>query len=147
MAWGRQKASGCGVAWLALVVALLALYVAWSAYRRTGGDLGQLVQFERGEAEVPTAETADWRDSLEQARKRLLAWRPEVEDDGDVEAVRRDVAEIRANLERAYRGAGAEAREKWRTLDAELKRLEDQLREGSSRAKETLDSLLDKMRG
>ena len=147
MAWGRQKTNGCGVAWLALMVALLALYVAWSAYKRTGGNLDQLVRLGRGEAETPAVETADWRDSLERARERLLAKRPEVEGQGDFEAVGRDVAEIRANLERAYHGAGAEAREKWRTLDAELGRLESQLREGSSRAKETLDSLLDKMRG
>ena len=147
MAWGRQKANGCGVAWLALLVALLALYVAWSAYKRTGGSWGQLVRLERGKAETPAPETADWRDSLERARKRLLARRPEVEGERDLEQVRRDVADIRASLERAYHGAGSEAREKWRTLDGELGRLEGQLRQGSSRAKETLDSLLDKMRG
>jgi hypothetical protein len=61
--------------------------------------------------------------------------------------VRRDVAEIRANLERAYRGAGEQARERWRSLDAEMEELEAQLQQGNSRAKETLDSLLEKMRG
>ena len=142
MAWGRQKSGGGGLALLALIVALLALYVAWSAYRRTGGDLDGLVRLDRSEAETPS----DWRDSLEQARKRLLARRPDVEGEQDLEQVRRDVAEIRESLEKAYRNAGAGAREKWRALDGELERLESQLREGSSRAKETLDSLLDKMR-
>jgi hypothetical protein len=142
MAWGRQKSGGAGIAWLALIVALLALYVAWSAYRRTGGDLDGLVRLDRGEAGM----SADWRASLERARKRLLERRPDVEGEQNLEQVRRDVAEIRESLEKTYRNAGEGAREKWRTLDGELERLEGQLRNGSSRAKETLDSLLDKMR-
>ncbi|HKH46690.1 MAG TPA: hypothetical protein VKM72_18690, partial [Thermoanaerobaculia bacterium] len=42
MTWGSKKGGG-GPAWLALLIALVALWIAWSAYRRTGGTLDMLV--------------------------------------------------------------------------------------------------------
>jgi hypothetical protein len=127
---------------LALVVALAALFVAWSAYKRTGGDLDQLVRMEaEGSGE------AAWRDDLARARERLLRRRSDVEEGRDLDQVRRDVAEIRGDLERAFDDAGEQARERWRAMDAELERLQAELDERGSQAKETLDSLLDKMRG
>ena len=136
-----RESSGRGLAALALVVALAALFVAWSAYKRTGGDLDQLVRMKaEGSGE------ATWRDDLARARERLLRRRSDVEEGRDLDQVRRDVAEIRGDLERAFDDAGEQAREKWRAMDAELERLQSELDERGSRAKETLDSLLDKMR-
>jgi hypothetical protein len=86
MAWGRQKGNGGGVAWLALILALLALYVAWSAYRRTGGDLDQLAPLRSAETRAPAEDpvegpAGDWRDDLARARDRLLARRSDVEEE------------------------------------------------------------------
>ena len=146
MAWGRQKGGSSGIAWLALLVALLALYLAWTAYRRTGGSLDALVKNGPEERTEEVSSGGDWRDTLARARERLLARRSDVRDERNLEQVRRDVAQIRESLEKAYRDAGSGAREKWRAMDGELERLEAQLREGSSKARETLDSLLDRMR-
>ena len=152
MAWGSKKSSGGGPAWLALLVALVALWIAWTAYRRTGGSFDTLVAnpLEAQKAELPAeAEDGDWRAALDRARERLLSRRDEVEQDRDLEAVQRDIAEIRAALERAWRGAGEgaqEARRKWKDLDAELDRLQRQLREGSEKAEETFDGLVQKMK-
>ncbi|HEX7184529.1 MAG TPA: hypothetical protein VF756_22070 [Thermoanaerobaculia bacterium] len=141
-----RESSGRGLAALALVVALAALFVAWSAYKRTGGDLDQLIRMKaEGYGETAAGE-ASWQDDLARARERLLRRRSDVEGERDLDQVRRDVAEIRRDLERAFDDAGEQARERWRTMDAELERLEAQLDERGSRAKETLDSLLDKMR-
>lgn len=148
MAWGSKKSGGGGPAWLALLVALVALWIAWSAYRRTGGSFDTLVAnpLEAPKAELPAeAEEGDWRAALDRARERLLSRRDEVEQDRDLEAVQRDIAEIRAALEKAWRGAG-EAKEKWQDLDAELERLQRQVRDGSAKAKETLDGLVQKMK-
>jgi len=149
MAWGSKKGGG-GPAWLALLVALVALWIAWSAYRRTGGTLDTLVAnpLHGTPASAPPAEAeggSDWRAALDRARERLVSRRDEVQEDRDLEAVQRDIAEIRASLERAWHGAG-EAKEKWQDLDGELDRLQRQLREKSGQAKETLDGLVRRMK-
>jgi len=148
MAWGKSKGGGGGgVAFLALLVALIALFVAWSAYRRTGGSVDQLVPG-TGDLNRPFRVGADGGVAgvLERARARLAERRADVAGDRNLEQVRRDVAEVRASLERAYRDSGAQAKEKWRGLDGDLERLEQQLREGGQRAVATLDAALDKMR-
>lgn len=149
MAWGSKKGGG-GPAWLALLIALAALWIAWSAYRRTGGTLDTLVAnpLNGAPASAPPAEAeggSDWRAALDRARERLVSRRDEVQEDRDLEAVQRDIAEIRASLERAWHGAG-EAKEKWQDLDGELDRLQGQLRDKSSQAKETLDGLVQRMK-
>ena len=152
MAWGakRNGGGGCGTAGLALIIALLALWIAWSAYRRTGGSLDTLVANPLGAATVsaPPAEAeggSDWRAELERARERLLNRRDEVQEDRDVEAVQRDIADIRAKLKRAWHGAG-EAQQKWKELDADLDRLQGQVRDGGRKARETLDDIVRKMK-
>jgi hypothetical protein len=149
MAWGSKKGGGGGPAWLALLVALVALWVAWSGYRRTGGTLDTLIAnplAPAAEADLPAErESGDWRAALDRARERLLDRREDVRQDRDLEAVQRDIAEIRANLEKAWRGAG-EAKEKWQDLDGELDRLQAQLNDKSEQAKETLDGLVRRMK-
>lgn len=144
MAWGRKQSGGNGVAWLALLVALAALMLAWGAYKRTGGEVRDLWDDVRSEGRPAAA--ADWRADLAAARDRLLSHRPEVAGERNLQQVREDVAEVRADLERSYRDAGAGVKEGWRELDADLERLEGQLKEGSSKALDTLDSALAKLR-
>ncbi|HYG63394.1 MAG TPA: hypothetical protein VEL74_12490 [Thermoanaerobaculia bacterium] len=151
MAWGKKKSGGGGgVAWLALIVALAALFLAWKAYERTGGDLDGILRLPVGEMEVGEGEgdeTAVERQAgLAQARARLLARRTEVAARRNLRQAQEEVAEVRDQLQGAYKGAGDQAREGWRELDADLERLQGQLRDGGSRAVETLDSVVDKMR-
>ncbi|HKV11965.1 MAG TPA: hypothetical protein VJ725_27720 [Thermoanaerobaculia bacterium] len=155
MAWGKQKSSGSGcVAWLALAVAVAALVLAWSAYRRTGGELNGLWKGVREDAERSVRGAAEdgsgaveRQADLAKAKAKLLGRRAEVEADRNLEQVRRDVEEIRASLERTYENAGSGARERWRGLDAELAKLETRLKEGSAKAVESLDSAVEKIRG
>lgn len=139
MAWGKKKSGGNGVAWLALLLAIAALLLAWSAYKRTGGELRDLL------SDVTPAGAPKGVD-LSEVRARLQRHRPEVAGERNLQQVREDVAEIREDLERAYRNADAGAREQWRELDAELERLQAQLKDGSSKAVDTLDSALAKLR-
>ncbi len=132
MAWGKKSGGGGGIAWLALLISLAALWVSWKAYERTGGRLQDL----DARVSVGDPEPADWREELERARERLRR--------GDLEP--EEVARMRESLSRSFRDASEDTRRGWRELDSDLERLQGQLREGSSRAKETLDSAVEKMK-
>ncbi len=152
MAWGQKK-SGGGAGRLALILSILALLVAWTAYRRAGGELGtlwgDLTGLKGGGVRVNLNNGSDAVESqseLAQANARLLARRAEVAGDRNLEQVRQEVAEIRAGLERSYGNASSGAKERWKDLDVDLERLQGQLREGGSKALDTLDSALAKIR-
>jgi chromosome segregation ATPase len=148
MAWGRKREGGGCVGWLALLLAAVALVVAWAAYKRTGGEIGYVLKDagveSRGVAGADS-DLGEWREDLVQARDRLLGRRAEVAGDRNLEQVRQDVEQVRASLEQAYRKAGA-AQEQWQDLDADLARLEGQLKEGGAKALSTLDQALAKLR-
>lgn len=136
MAWGKKSGGGGGIAWLALLVSLAALFLSWKAYERTGGRLREDFPVLGTEVSVGEPGPADWREELERARERLRR--------GDLEP--EEVARMRESLSRSFRNAGEDARRGWRELDRDLERLQEQLRQGSSRVKETLDSALEKMK-
>ena len=148
MAWGKSRGGGGGcVSWLALVVALAALWLAWSAYRRTGGTFDQVTEGVRDLDRSFQVDTdGDWRSALDKARERLEGHRSEVEGERNLEQVRRDVEQIRESLSRAFQGTGEVSKGKWRELDGDLERLQAQLREGGARALSTLDGALEKMK-
>jgi hypothetical protein len=149
MAWGKSKGGGGGgcVSWLALMVALAALFLAWSAYRRTGGTFDEVTENVRNlDRTFKVDADGDWRSALDKARERLQGHRSEVEGERNLEQVRRDVEQIRQSLSRAFQGTGEVAKGRWRDVDGDLERLQAQLREGGSRALATLDGALEKMK-
>jgi hypothetical protein len=113
MTWGQKK-SGGGAGRLALILSILALVLAWAAFRRTGGELGTLWNDVTRGAGDRVRIVADGSDAVERqaelarAQTRLLGRRAEVAGERNLEQVRREVAEIRGDLERSYRD---EARE------------------------------------
>jgi ElaB/YqjD/DUF883 family membrane-anchored ribosome-binding protein len=131
---------------LALLVALAALFVAWSAYKRTGGTVNQLTQGVVKVGDAGNIGNTDWQGALDKARERLQEHRSEVESQRNLEQVNRDIAQIRESLERAVHGSGGDAKEKWRGVDGDLDRLQQQLREGGAKAKAALDEVLEKMK-
>jgi len=139
------------VARLALVLAILALAVAWAAYRREGGELGTIWHDLTGGGGNRVRITAgsgdaDVRTWLAQAQARLEQHRDEVAGERNLQEAREDVAKIRKNLESAYRNGGAGAKARWRDLDSDLERLEGQLRKGGSKALATLDEAVRKIK-
>jgi chromosome segregation ATPase len=137
---------------LALLLAALALLVAWAAYKRTGGEIGTVLKDAGVESRGPAGADSDlgeWREDLAQARDRLLGRRAEVAGDRNLDQVRRDVEQVRTSLEQAYQKAGDKAgaaKDQWKDLDADLQRLEGQLKDGGSKALTTLDSAISKLR-
>src|SRR5262245_45317334 len=98
-----KSGGGGGIAWLALLISLVALFLSWKAYERTGGRIRSLDT----EVSVGSPEPADWRKELERARERLR--REDLEPE--------DVARMRESLKRSFRDASADARRGWRELD------------------------------
>ena len=141
---------------LALLIAILALILSWAAYRRAGGQLADVwtdatrgadlhVGSSGGDAGPSAA--LDRQADLLKAQAKLLQHRAEVAGDRNLAQVEHDVAEVRRSLERSYQNAGAAAKERWRQgVDAELDRLEAQLREGGSKALASLDAAVSKLR-
>jgi hypothetical protein len=112
------------VAWLALIVSLVALFFSWKAYERSGGRVGDVLntQVEVGDESPP-----DWRAALDEAREKLDRARETLNGD--------DVAQVREKLARAFENAGEGARRSWRGLDRDLEHLQTQVERGGSRAK------------
>jgi hypothetical protein len=131
------------VAWLALLVALAALWLSWQAFQRTGGDLPWLDR--KVEVGEPAA-GAPWKEELARARERLLGHRDEVRSERNLSEVQRDVEELRHNLEKKLDRTGSSSHEDWRQVDGDMQRLEAELREKSAKAMETLDRTLDEMK-
>ena len=131
------RSGGGGVAFLALIVSLVALFFSWKAYERSGGRIEDLKPLST-EVSVGDESPPDWRAALDEARETLDEARENLGGD--------DVARVRERLARSFRHAGEGAKRGWRDLDSDLERLQGQLEKGSSRAKETLDETLDKMK-
>jgi hypothetical protein len=123
------------VAWLALIVSLVALFFSWKAYERSGGRVGDVLdtQVSVGDESPP-----DWRAALDEARETLDDARENLGGD--------DVARVRERLARSFEHAGEGAKRGWRDLDRDLERLQVQVEKGGSKAKETLDETLAKMK-
>ena len=139
---------------LALLVAIVALVFSWAAYRRSGGQLKEIwsdatrgaASFRVGNPVDDGAAALGRQADLARAEGRLLGHRAEVAGDRNLSQVEREVAEVRRSLERSYRNAGAATQEKWQGVDAELNRLEAQLKQGGASALATLDSAVAKIR-
>ena len=142
---------------LALLVAILALILSWAAYRRSGGQLKDVltdatrgadlhVGSAEGTGEGGPSAALDRQADLLKAQAKLLQHRAEVAGDRNFGQVERDVAEIRRSLERSYQDAGAAAKGRWQGLDGELERLEAQLKQGGSQALASLDAAVSKLR-
>ncbi len=115
---------------LALLIAIVALVLSWTAYRRSGGEAATIAK-----DVVRSAGPAEAHGSG-----------PEPVDDRSLEQVRRQVAELRASLERAYGNATGQTRERWRGIDGDLGRVEAQLKEKSAKGLAELEATLEKLR-
>jgi hypothetical protein len=139
---------------LAFLMALAALVLSWAAYRRSGGELKDIVNdATRGVAGLHLGslveggqEGLDHQADLAKAQSQLLQHRAEVAGDKNLAQVERDVADVRRSLERSYQNASEVAKGRWRGLDSELSRLEAQLRQGGSKALASLDAAVSKIR-
>lgn len=113
-----------GIAWTALIVSVIALILAWSAYNQVGDDVLTEVGQELAKAE---------------ARAELVAIRAEVTAQENYQKLEQEVSEARQDLRIAYENAKTEAQEEWQEIDSGLEQLENDLRTGSANAANSLE--------
>lgn len=138
-------------------MAVVAIGLAAVALERSGSSVGEVVgerarQFfrkgseqsdlvTRQDLEAVREEMALW-----QARARLLAHKGRLASQSGYEEALDEVRQLRLELARVYADAAAQGKKKWRRLDAELARLEEQLSEGSAEVATRLESVLSAIR-
>jgi short-subunit dehydrogenase involved in D-alanine esterification of teichoic acids len=133
------------VAWIALLVSLAAIGVAWLAYNRTGVNLTGDIQTS---LEENTREfRAETRLALAkaEARARLLALRADLAARRNWDQAAQEVSEIRGNLNEAYRNAEMETSEEFRGMDTNLEGLERNIRNESAESLEGLQGLIENL--
>jgi hypothetical protein len=119
---------------LALLIAIVALVLSWTAYRRSGGEIATI-----SKDVVRSAGPAEGRASGPEPATPAA-------DDPNLEQVRRQVAELRASLERAYGKATGQTRERWKGIDGDLGRVEAELKEKGAKGLAELEAILEKLR-
>ncbi|MEX0650161.1 MAG: hypothetical protein WD200_04105 [Candidatus Andersenbacteria bacterium] len=130
------------IAWLALLVAVVALIFGVVAFNRSGRDVPVVVEEQAQE----TSEDIELNAARIRAETQLAALRARVAAGEGYEEVREEALEVRSDLEVAYANASVEARQQWQEIEPELEQLEAQLREESADALTALDSVLDRLR-
>jgi hypothetical protein len=119
---------------LALLIAIVALVLSWTAYRRSGGEMATI-----SKDVVRSAGPAETRASGPEPAAPAA-------DDPNLEQVRRQVAELRASLERAYGNATGQTKERWKGIDGDLGRVEAQLKEKGAKGLAELEATLERLR-
>lgn len=84
-----KKQSGSAIAWLALIVSIISLILAWTAFNRSGTDLEQIIEEEVGQARMEIeAEYQQTEDEVRQeASESLMEASVDVSTDEDPNTV------------------------------------------------------------
>lgn len=137
------------VAWIALILALLALGFAYTAFNRAGQDIEAIVQREIAEA-MQTAEvvvneideTAEQAALRAQVITRLVAIQAAIEANQIEAETEEELAQMRADLQREYANASAEVRQEINEVDQELEIVEQELRNNTATALSSIERSL-----
>lgn len=126
------------ISWIALGLAGIALIFSVIAFNRSGTNLSTVVT-EQTEDAVTAAQIAAAR---AEARADLIALRTRIAAGEAGEEIAQEVAETRAELAQAYENASEAAQVQWQELDADFEALEEQTRESSAGALDTLEGII-----
>jgi len=138
------------------VVAIIALIIGWTAFNRSGENVIPTAQNQLEDAaRVVDTQINEVSDDLGKAAEdmrlasarttaqtELAALEVRAEADEDSEVIAQEIAEIRADLNTAYNGASAQARQEWTALSVSLTNLEEEVRSGTATALESFGELL-----
>lgn len=132
--------SARGIAWLALMLAVVALLFAISAYgvSRSAARETEMVSGEQSSENAASQLAAARRE----ARESLLAARANLEENNNYEVAVAQAEQAEDRLYSAYRDARAETSDEWLRLQAAFDTVEVALRNKSADALEGLQALL-----
>lgn len=130
------------IAWLALVLAVVALIVGWMALSRVPDE--SAVETLRTENAESIAELRR-ENARFQAESRLNALNTNAELRASSSVYAAEVQAIRSDLEAAYENGAAAARAEWEELAPRFDQLESQIRSGTADTLQTLRSLIGRL--
>lgn len=156
----KQEKVNAAVAWIALIISVIALWVGIVAFNRSGQNLFPTIGEETQEAadevaettgEVAetteeVAETADQIAARVEAEAVLLKVKGDVAEDEISEETKQQLQEVRTNLREAYADADDEVKQQYEQIDEDLETLETQLEGETAEALLTVENLLERMR-
>jgi DNA anti-recombination protein RmuC len=130
------------IAWIGLVIAIIALVIAWTAYNRSGADL---------EAEVQrNIDQAVTEMNLRLARFEAAAELATLEARQDLRQnyaqLEQEIAQTRQDLRVAYQNAQREASQEWQEIERDFMEVERNVREGTANALDSLRALIANLR-
>lgn len=129
------------VGWISLIIAVIALILGWTAFSRSDQDVTDEIN-----ANVVQARQELEQDfALLEARTRLAALRSKIIAEENYNKTANDIADIRADLRASYADASLETRARLDEMDADLEKLENDLRSGSANAIDAFQRALESL--
>lgn len=128
MVQDAQKTTNSWISVLALIVAVVALVLGWSAFNRSGRDLGNVAENQVNQA----ANEIRQEMALMEARARVSMIATGLDTQEDLQEAQAEIREVRADLNQSFQNASAEVRQDWREIDNNLEAAETQIRQGTA---------------
>ncbi len=128
MVQDAQKTTNSWISFLALIVAVVALVLGWSAFNRSGTNLGNIAENQINQATNEVRQEM----ALMEARARVSMIATGLNTQEDLQQAQSELREVRADLNQTFQNANAEIREDWREIDNNLEAAETQMREGTA---------------
>lgn len=128
--------------WSTFIIAIVALIVSLLAFNRTAriDKQSNLVNLQK---EVQTIREEQ---VIEQAQDRLTEIREQINNTGNFDDAQKGVAQVRRDVRQSFTNATEATKETWNDLDKELEQIEQQLRDGSADALNSLDNFITKLK-
>jgi hypothetical protein len=129
----RKARSAQAMGTLALVIGLVSLVIAISAFNRTGQNLEEVIA--EGVQDIATGTVNVTAEALTAISDRLRGGEP-------AEDLAEDLAEARTDIRNAYVAVGRETSEGFQQVDAQLEEAETALEQGSADALQQLQEAI-----
>ena len=134
----KEKSGMTSGTLLAIGIAVIAVVISFIALERTA-DTGQQDVLLNLESDVREIQE---QDAVEGAQEGLQNLRDNLAETGDYALAQEDIARIRRDFQQSFANARENTQEAWGTVDEDLARIEEQLRQGSAEALSALDMLI-----
>jgi hypothetical protein len=159
-----QKNTNSVVAWIALLVAVLALPVAVAAYNRSGEDLDATIEKKTAvvvngaqdatnqvadnamQAKNNAAESADRLNARTDFQTRLMKVQNEINTNQVTDQTITEIQSLRSDFRGAYSDASGDAKTQVDQMDQDLAKLETQVRQDTAAALSNIESMLERLK-
>lgn len=134
----EQEKTNSGLIIVVAIIAIIAVVLGWSAYNRSGTDLGT----EAGQQIDQTTEDVQLAFARAEARAKVMALQARIEADASYATAGDELQAIESDLEMAYQNASTEANEDWSDVKTNFSQAIDSIQTGTANTLEVLAGLV-----